>query len=223
MASLKRQRLTKKKAFQAVLEYLKYALATKTHFLRVVDMRLVTQSSLPPELAPSQVLIKICGIPVKHERSGRFPIAARTVAQFFESWEVQEQFLHWYGRRIAEAIPKGSAAAKLKKSLANLRKGGLGKLPPQIVLKAQYDRLALEIRSMQSQSPGLSPLTHKGRESILKFGRKESAHWVQVIENKQVDLDQILRENPKVAAKLILSKQYACSEESIHWGLFRSS
>ncbi len=201
---------TKTQVFELFLEFLRYALANKIHPLRVVKSEPV---SLPGTgVSFARVLIEIDGIPVMERENGR-PLSARRVTEFFESWELQEHFLRWLGRRIAKVTPRSARGAKLRKSFAHLT-GRMGKLPPRIFLRAQYDRLVWEIKSMRSQFPSSAVPTDKQREAILEFGRKTSAHWLPFVKGK-LDLDQIVRETPGTAAELILGEQYGCSEANI--------
>lgn len=216
MHQTKRGRNTKTEAFELYLELLRYALGNKKHFLRVIQSEPVSPAE--HEVSFARVLIEIHGIPLIEGKKS-LPISARRISEFFESWELQEHFLRWLGRRIAKNIPRGIRGAKLRKSFANLM-GRMGKLPPRIFLRAQRDQLVWEIDSMKSKFRISAVPTDRQRQAILEFGRKTSAHWLPYVQG-QLDLNEILLEPSGKGAELILGEQYSCTEENIRSWLSR--
>jgi hypothetical protein len=216
MNRAKKNQGTRTEAFELYLEFLRYALANKKHVLRVIHNEPVSL----PKISFARVLIEINGIPVT-ERESALPLSAHRVTEFFESWELQEHFLRWLGRRIAKVTPRSTRGVKLKKSFARLTVGRKGKLPPRIFLQKQYKQLVWEIECMQTRFPLAAVPSDKQRKAILEFGRKNSAHWLHHVEGK-LDLDQIVLETPGAAAELILGEQYGCSEANIRSWLSRT-
>lgn len=168
----------------------------------------------------ARVLIEIDGIPIM-ETGSSAPIPVRRVTEFFESWELHEYFLAWLGRRIAKVVPRTSVGKKLGKSFAHLKVGRIGKLPPRIFLRAQYDQLVREIKEIKKRFPLSSLPTEKQRAAILEFGRNASASWLPYVQGN-LDLFEIFQETPGTAAELILSERYGCGTETIHSRLFRT-
>ena len=217
------KRYSKYDAYKFSLEFLRCALARKESLLRVTRIQDVPSPLNAIGSFATEVMIEV-QLPLKHSRTFWLPVPAKRIEEFFQGREMQESFLRWYGKCLADRIPYKSRAAKLKKSLANLKVGRTGKLPPQILLEAEYERLILEMQSMHLKFPGCSgPLSKQEREAILTFGKKASAQWVQFVEKGEIDIDQITKESPQEAAKLILSKKYGCSEDSIHSRLHRGA
>lgn len=212
-------RRTKTEVFELYLDFLRYALAKKTRPMRVIPSDPAPSPWPGTGVSLARVLIEINGIPIVEGKN--VPISARRVTEFFESWELQEYFLRWLGRRIAKVTPRTAVGNKLRKSFAHLTTGRMGKLPPRIFLRAQYDRLVWEIRQMKEQFPLPSMPTEKQREAILEFGRNRSASWLPYVQGK-LDLFQIFQETPADAAELILSEQYTCEPAAIHSWLVRS-
>jgi hypothetical protein len=219
MHRAKKNQDTKAEAFELFLEFLRYALANKIHPLRVIQSEPVSSPWSGTGVSFTRVLIEIDGIPVM-ERENGLPISRRRVTEFFESWELQEHFLRWLGQQIAKVTPRSTGGAKLKKRFAHLTVGRMGKLPPRIFLRAQYNQLVWEIKSMQSQFQASAVPTDEQREAILEFGRKTSAHWILYV-GGELDLNEIILENPGSAAELILGEQYGCSDANIRSWLSR--
>jgi hypothetical protein len=219
MLQANKGRQTKTEAFELFLQFLRYALANKQHPLRVINSEPVSPPWLGGKASFARVLIEINGIPVIEGLKG-LPLSMRRVTEFFESWELQEHFLRWLGRRTATVTPRTHAGKKLKRSLAHLTVGRLGKLPPRIVLRAQYDRLVWEIRQFQEQFPLSAVPTDEQRKAILDFGRKTSASWFPYVQG-ELDLCEIAPETPGAAAELILSEQYGCERNNVHSWLFK--
>jgi len=220
MHRAKTDRRTKTEAFELYLEFLRYALANKIRPMRVIPSEPVPSPWPGTGVSLARVLIEINGIPVTEHRNG-VPISARRVTEFFESWELQEYFLRWLGRRIAKVTPRTAVGKKLGKSFAHLTTGRIGKLPPRISLRAQYDRLVWEIKQMKEQFPLSSMPKAKQREAILEFGRNTSASWLRDVQGN-LDLFEIFRGTPAAAAELILSERYTCEPEAVHSWLFRN-
>lgn len=216
MHQTKRSQHAKTEAFELYLEFLRYALGNKKHFLRVIQNE--PASFAEHEVSIARVMIEIDGIPFIEGKKG-LPIPARIISEFFESWELQENLLRWLGRRIAGAIPRGVRGARLRKGFANLT-GRMGKLPPRMVVRAQYDRLVWEIDRMQSTFQISAVPNDEQRAAILEFGRNTSAHWLPYVQGG-LDLNEILLVPPGKGAELILGEQYGCTEENIRSWLSR--
>jgi hypothetical protein len=219
MHRAKTDRLTKTEAFELYLEFLRYALANKIRPMRVIPSEPASSPWRGTGVSLARVLIEINGIPIMERKNG-VPISARRVTEFFESWELQEYFLRWLGRRMAKVTPRTAVGKKLRKSFAHLTKGRMGKLPMRIFLRAEYDRLVWEIKQMKERFPLSSVPTEKQRGAILEFGRNTSASWLPYVQDK-LDLLEIFQETPSAAAELILSEHYTCEPEAVHSWLFR--
>ncbi|HET9804042.1 MAG TPA: hypothetical protein VFP96_12450 [Candidatus Acidoferrum sp.] len=211
---------TKTDAFELYLEFLRYALAKKIRPMRVIPSEPAPSPWPGTGVSLARVLIEINGIPVIERKDG-VPISARRVTEFFESWELQEYFIRWLGRRIAKVVPRTAVGKKLRKSFAHLATGRMGKLPPRMFLQVQYDRLVWEIKQMKEQFALSFVPTEKQREAIFEFGRNTSASWLPYLQGR-LDLFEIFPETPAAAAELILSERYDCEREAIHSWLFRS-
>jgi hypothetical protein len=218
MQRAKKNQSTRTDAFEVYLEFLHYALANKKNVLRVIPGEPVSSPWPRTGVSLTRVLIEVDGIPVAQGNNG-LPLSVRRVTEFFESWELQEHFLRWLGRRISKVTPRSARGVKLKKSFAKLT-GRMGKLPPRIYLRAQYNQLVWEIERIRTKFPLLTLPTDKERKAILEFGRKTSAHWLPYVEGK-LDLDQIALETPGTAAELLLGEQYGCSGANIRSWLTR--
>src|ERR1700747_2689763 len=201
----KRQQ-TKTEAFVLLLDFLRYAVANGIHPLRVVSSGSVSPSWLEGKASFAQVLIEVDGIPIVGH-SLTLPLSVRVVTEFFESWELQECFLRWLGRRLARVTPRGPGSAKLKRSLANLTVGRISTLPPRFVLVAQYNKLVWEFKQLKERFPLPSARNDAQREPILQFGRSRSASWVPYVTG-DLDILQIVTETPAVSAELVLAERY---------------
>lgn len=216
MSSLKRE-------YQFILEYLRWAHASKIQAVRVIDIHQDDAFAGRPNISPTRILVEISNFPISRPGGLEFPVTAVALSRFLESPQFREQFIEWYGAQIAASI-SGKGASSLRKQFKNLSVGRHGKLPPRIYLKSEYDRLILELKALHGQFPKLRlPLNREERELIIEFARETSARWLQVVDEKRIGLDQIMPASPQSAAKLILAGTYDCSEESIHSRLFRSS
>jgi hypothetical protein len=212
-----RKRQSKYQDCEFILQWLRYALANKKPLIHVVAIRSSKESSVSEEFPSTDVMIRLPRFP----ENG--PLGPSAFTCFLESWPLQQEFLAWCGKQVAAKMPIHSKAMKkLKSGLSNLKVGRTGTLPPRMILVGQYKRLLGELRVLNFEFPDLMlPITKDKRESILKFGQNTSASWLQFVKENKISLDEFVTESAQPGAKLILSKQYRCSEDSIHSRLFR--
>ena len=207
--------------YEFVLWYLRWALASKTELVRVVEIGPV--NAVPPlsEPIPSRVVIEVLNLPVGHAGGPKLPVTGKAVSRFLESREFRNQFIKWYGEQIAVNLEKKSAPARLVKRFRRSSVGRAGPLPPPTCLKIEYDRLLLEIKALQDSSK--SRPTSQGEDALLRFGQQTNTHWVKFIEAGTVGFDQLLRGSPQSAAKLILAMKYGYGENTdpVHRRLFQ--
>jgi hypothetical protein len=207
--------------YRFLLELLRWGLALKIPPIRVVSTRLADSVEAIQPLVPTQVVIDIPYFPLGHPRGVRFPVKAASLARFLESPEFHNEFIRWYGKQIAAALPGKGAAAKLRKSFLHLSVGRQGALPPTIILKAEYKRFVLEIKALQLDAK--LPYDRKDAELLLRHGREIGAQWVRLVEKRAVSIEELVMGSPREICRLMLSAKYGCSESAIHSRLFRSS
>jgi hypothetical protein len=119
--------------------------------------------------------------------------------------------------------PKG-VSPKLLKGFSHLSVGRHGKVPPNIILRNEYRKLVIELKSLRNEFPKMPlPIGTVRSKAIFEFARKTSARWLSQVEAGQIGLDQIFAESPEAAAKLSLAATYGCSEEAVHSRLFHNS
>ena len=174
MHSAKRnKRQSKQENYKFMLQWFRYALASKIQLMHVVDIRPVSRS-VSDELPFAELVIQLPKLPLR----GR--ISLRAVAAFLNSWRLQEVFLKWCGKEIARTIPTTSAPMKaLRKSFANIAKGREGKLPPQLILISQYEKLVAELTVLYLKFDDLAQeLTPRRRRAILEFRAKDACRMV---------------------------------------------
>ena len=222
MRRTRKRRFSKREQFQFVLEALRYALANRIPLLRIVEVR--SKPLAPPDYPPIEVVIQVHGLPMAQGRKVKRPISARRIAEFFKDWQIQEDFLKWYAKRIAFSIPQNSSCAELKTKFLRLKAGRTGKLPPRIVLDTEYKFLVGEIRQLQERYSGTrrSAIVHK-RDDVLKFGAEAKAEWADAVAKHRIHPEELFNTTPEAAAKLTLSRQYGCTESAVHERLHRDT
>lgn len=218
MPKSKKRNFSKKEQFGFVLQSLRYALANRIPLFRVMETQ--AKPFAAPEYPPVEILIEVYGLPEGQGGRVRRPVSAKRLSEFFGDWKIQEEFLKWYAKRIASTIPADSSLAGLKRSLARLAVGRHGRLPPKIYLQSQYRILIAEITLLHERFGNHVRLPQQ-RDEILNFGVASNAKWIEFCKKRRIFLGELFDVTPKTAAKLILSKQYGCTEGSIHDRLFR--
>jgi hypothetical protein len=220
MRKSKKRRFSKKEQFGFVLQSLRYALANRIPLFRVVETK--AKPFAAPEYPPVEIIIQVYGLPVGEGDRVKRPLSARRLSEFFRDWKIQEEFLKWYAKRVASTITDDSSLAGLKRSLARLAVGRHGKLPPKIHLQSQYRTLIAEIMLLHERF-GNHVRLQQQRDEILNFGTDSNAKWVAFCKKDRIFLGELFDVTPKTAAKLMLSKQYGCTEGTIHDRLFRKA
>jgi hypothetical protein len=218
MGSTKRsKRESKRQTYEFILQWLRYAIANRIHLIRVTAIRSPEESVVSEDFPSTEVVIRLLRFPEKG------PLTPKAVACFLESWPLQQEFLAWCGKQVAEKMTAHSRAMKkLRSGLMNLKVGRAGKLPPRTILLTRYKRLVGEFKALHDEFPYFAKLLSDAeREAILEFGRKNSTEWIALVTQGKIGLKQIAKVSPESAAKLSLSEIYGCSDESIHSRLFR--
>jgi hypothetical protein len=218
-ATKRNQRKSGYQDYEFVLHVLRWLFANNLPIVRVVETRPAAQPEPESTLVVTQVVIEILNLPIGHRLYRGFPVRPAALKRFLESVGFRQQFVKWYGAQIASSLRLKSMAAGLQKGFLHLSGGRKGSLPPRAFLKAEYDKLVVEIKELQSRAE--LPLNPKRRALLVRFGLQTHARWVKLIKANVISLEQLANGSPQAAAKVLLSEQYSCSEESVHSRLFR--
>ena len=206
--------------YEFALQWLRYALANKLHVISVVE----TETKFPNvsfaagESPFTELLVRIPKFPLTG------PVTTKErLARFLNSWSLQKEFPAMVrGTNRVNHTRYRRSQKKFRKNFARLAVGRLGKLPPRIILKGEYEQLVGQLKLLHLEFPKLScPLEREEMSLIIAFARGSSAPWLRLVDEQTIGLDQIVSSSPQAAAKLILAETYGCSEESIHSRLFK--
>lgn len=212
------ERFSEHKTYKFILQWLRYAFAKRVRFIRVVEIRPRTNPSTSGKASSDQIVVEIPPLP------RRSPISVKSVARFLQSDRIQEEVLKWIGEQLAEKMPATAPSMrKLRKAFLRLEVGRARQIPPDTVLQGQYRTLILELQALRLTVPGITgPLTNKIQNHVLAIGKEKTTSWYPFVKQNRISLGELLKESPRSAAKLVLAKQYGCTEEAIHAHLFRS-
>ena len=211
--------------YEYFLQRLRSVLSHKTPVLKVMQIRDAPKPETPEGFPSIEVLISIPGFTLSNPVTGQPLLSQKRFKEFFESWPVQEQFLTWLGRYIADSIPANSPELKLKRKFRSVNVGRTSSLPPRADLQLRYQKLVRQFRTVRTwlRSPSIRNrgLTDDDKRILRSNATPDSCWWLYMVENGDLSLVQIEEGSPESTALLVLSGHYAISEDAIRSRLFR--
>jgi hypothetical protein len=220
-----RKRETTREMYENWLQVLRFALAGKYRLLTVTRLGEVSDEQANERRYFTEVVTQISVPNPKHPKTGQRLLNGEELKSFFEGRAIQDCFLSWLGKQIADLIPANSLGKRYKKKFENLRVGRQSKLPPTSYLRLEYTKFILELKLakefLDSHQRKNRHFTNQDKERLLQFGRKDSFGWVPFVENGDLSLEQINEKSVQSTAKQMLSVQYVTGEETVHSRLSR--
>jgi hypothetical protein len=222
-----RKRETTSEMYENWLQALRFALAGKYRLLAVTRIGQVSDEQAGKGRYFTEVVTGISVPNPRNPKTGRRLLNGEELKSFFESSALQECFLSWLGKQIANSIPANSREEWYKKKFENLRVGRLSKLPPTTYLRLEYKKFILELKlakdHLDSHERNYQGFKRQDKERLLQFGREHNFEWVPFVENGHLSLEQINDESVQGSAKQLLSLLYDTGADAVHSHLFRPS
>lgn len=221
-----RKRETTREMYETWLQFLRFALAGKYKLFTVTKSGEVSDEQADKGRYCTEVSAQISVPNPRHPKTGRRLLSGEELKSFFEGRAVQESFLLWLGKQIADSIPANNRDVRYKKKFGNLRVGRLSKLPPTSYLRLEHEKFVQELKlargHLDSYKRNYDGFEEGDKQRLLQFGRENNFSWVSFVENDELSLDQIVKDSVQSSAKQMLSIEYDTSEETVRSRLSRT-